>query len=997
MIGDTAPVVLESRGPYGRQATDCSLPTPASTNQSNNGSSATIPAIDIYFANIRGLSSNLVPVEGFLESTRPGLLFLTECQISPRSLSSLYQISGYNLYSKFRVKKGVCVYAHESLSTRHLPHLQDQRFDVLWLQLTCTTQTFFLCCLYHSPNSPDHAQLYQYLTTTYEHLLRTHSKAEVLFFGDFNVHHQTWLGSTHTDPRGEEAHSFALINNLSQIISQPTRIPDIHNHQPNILDLFLTSNPHNYTHFILPPLGSSDHNLIRIAIQEPRPPCSTPTTRTIWHYDRAQWANLRDFYRDFPWQDACFRSYSESGGLDPNDAASEISEIIHAGMEAYVPHTTKKLTKNSWFNNECQLAINTRNRAYSNWKHSLSELSHAAYITARNQTKSLLRRTKSQYIRVKCSAMADSNNPKHIWSLTKNITNNFSSTSIPPLHTPDGITATSPLEKANIMAKNFAKNANLDDTGHNHPAPLPLSHPMGHIIFSYTKVYKILSKLDVTKAYGPDGIPPRVLKECAAELSNVLARLFKLCIKTSIFPAQWKHALVQPIPKKGDRSNPNNYRPISITSAISKVFETIINEHILNHVESFNLLCDRQYGFRKARSTGDILSYLTSLWASTMRDFGESFIVALDISKAFDRVWHPALLSKLPHFGFPPSLCSFIENYLSGRSLSVVVNGSASDRCTFNSGVPQGCVLSPTLFLIFLNDLLEITSEKLHSYADDSTLHASSSFTRPPGLGVRRASRVDIASRLSNDLSLICDWGERNLVRFNEQKTQLQALSLSTDREFPLIHFQDTALQYSNEVNILGLTIDAGMTWKTHIQNLTQAASAKIAILFRCRPFFSSSDLLRIYKGLIRPCMEYCSHIWSGSAHVWLLDRIENKVKRLINDPGITDQLCSLSVRRKVSAISLFYKYYFGHCSAELRHIIPRSRFWGRDTRAFRASHRYCVDPGNCRLDRFGRSFVFHTSHMWNDLPPSVFPSVYNLSLFKTRIYRHLNRNSAGN
>ena len=147
----------------------------------------------------------------------------------------------------------------------------------------------------------------------------------------------------------------------------------------------------------------------------------------------------------------------------------------------------------------------------------------------------------------------------------------------------------------------------------------------------------------------------------------MLARLFRFCLKTQTFPLSWKHALVQSILKKGDCSNPSNYRPIALISPVSKAFECLLNSHFLKHLESHSLLSDHEYGFRKARSTGDILSYITNTWASSLRDFGESFVVGLDISKAFDRVWHQSLISKLPSFGFPPSLRSLISILLSDR------------------------------------------------------------------------------------------------------------------------------------------------------------------------------------------------------------------------------------------------------------------------------------------------------------------------------------------
>ncbi len=142
-----------------------------------------------------------------------------------------------------------------------------------------------------------------------------------------------------------------------------------------------------------------------------------------------------------------------------------------------------------------------------------------------------------------------------------------------------------------------------------------------------------------------------------------LLKFFRLCPSTSAFPSCWKYAHIQPVPKKSDCSNPLNYCPIALLSCISKAFESILNRKIRKHLSTSDLLSDRQYGFRKGRSTGDLLSLLTDSWSSSLSRFGETFSVALDKSKAFDRVWHKSLLSKLPSFGFYPSLCSFISRF----------------------------------------------------------------------------------------------------------------------------------------------------------------------------------------------------------------------------------------------------------------------------------------------------------------------------------------------
>ncbi len=185
-------------------------------------------------------------------------------------------------------------------------------------------------------------------------------------------------------------------------------------------------------------------------------------------------------------------------------------------------------------------------------------------------------------------------------------------------------------------------------------------------------------------------------------LTPFLVKIFRFCLSTSTFPSCWKYADIQPVSKKGDRSNPSNCRAIALLSCLSKAFETIINRKILKHLSASNLLSDRQYWFRKGRSTGDLV-FLTGSWSSSLSRFGETFAVASDMSKAFDRVWHKSLLSKLPSFGFYPSLCTFISSFLSGRSISAIVEGYCSTPKPINSGVPQGSVLSPIMLPPFLS------------------------------------------------------------------------------------------------------------------------------------------------------------------------------------------------------------------------------------------------------------------------------------------------------
>ena len=822
-----------------------------------------------------------------------------------------------------------------------------------------------------------------------EHILSTSPFAEISILGDFNVHHHLWLSSPSTDQPGEQAYVFSILNDLEQLVQHPTRIPDRLGESSNILDLFLTTNPSAYSVKLFSPLGSSDHNLISSTCPiAPVRPADPPKKRRLWHFREANWEALRQYYSDFPWNDYCFL------GREPTVCASRITEVILSGMEAYIPFSYPLTNaKKPWFNHTCSNAVQNKERAFNRYQRQPTPESHHAYVSARNRAKSVLRSAKTNFIRNKCSELSNSNSSRSFWHLAKNLSNNFTSSSFPPLFRSDGSIAVSSTDKAELFVETFSSNSTLDDSGALPPSPPPSDSVMSIIKIFSKDVFSALVGLNSNKAYGPDGIPPVVLKNCASVLTPCLGKLFRLCLSSCIFPSCWKFALIQPVPKKGDRSQPSNYRPIALISCIAKIFESILNQKISKYLSCHNLLSDRQYGFQQGRSTGDLLTVLSNSWSSSLRDYGESYAIALDISKAFDRVWHKSLVSKLPSYGFYPSICAFISNFLSGRSIAAVVDGHCSSSKSINSGVPQGSVLSPTLFLLFINDLLNCTSNPIHSYADDSTLHLSIRFLQRPSQQELQHARDEAVAHLISDLDHISDWGMRNLVTFNASKTQFFHLTTRSFRQldYPL-EFDHSPLSPSPSLNILGITFSRDLNWKEHITSLAKSASKRLGVLSRLRSFFTPAQLLTLYRGLIRPCMEYSSHVWGGSTHTALLNRVESKAFRLINTPSLTDSLQPLSVRRNVASLSLFYRYFHGHCSSELSASIPPPLRRARNTRQASNSHPFSVQLPYARVNRYSQSFMYKTGQLWNCLPLSVFPSVYDLQSFKRNVSRHLGR-----
>ena len=535
--------------------------------------------LSINFCNIRGLRSNFQSVEHHLSSAKPHLLFLTETQVSVATDSTPFSVPSYFLYTHFQTKAGCCVYVRNDITCSRAPALETSEFSTVWLRLQSHSLTKYICAVYLSPNSSDYVKFFDYLTSKVEHILNHSPSAEISILGDFNVHHQLWLSSSFTDDPGEQAYNFAILNGLEQLVQHPTRIPDRLGDTPNILDLFLTSNPSAYTVKLFSPLGSSDHNLISLTCPiAPVLPQDPPKPRCLWHYASAEWDNLRQYYADFPWNDFCFRA------RDPSLCAERITEVIISGMEAFIPHSfSNPKARKPWFNSACSHAIHDREKAYKRYRSHPTPENHTLYKSAQNHAKSVLQLAKNSFLHRKCQNLSQSNSPRDFWHLAKNISNNFSSSSFPPMLHSDGTTAISSISKAELFAQTFANNSTLDDNGLVPPTPPPSDYIMPFIKILRNDVFHALSGLDPRKAVGPDGVPPIVLKNCASVLAPCLAKLFSLCLSTSTFPSCWKYAHIQPVPKKGDCSNSSNSHPIALISCLSKVFfKRKVSRHLQN-------------------------------------------------------------------------------------------------------------------------------------------------------------------------------------------------------------------------------------------------------------------------------------------------------------------------------------------------------------------------------------------------------------------------------
>jgi len=620
-----------------------------------------------------------------------------------------------------------------------------------------------------------------------------------------------------------------------------------------------------------------------------------------------------------------------------------------------------------WFTHEVSNAIKIRGKLHNRWRRNPTDHNWAEYRTARNRATLITNHAKRAYYE---SRLNSSLPPKTLWKNLKSVgVGNRKSKTCPV--------------DADVLNKFFLSSLNSNTSRHSFTVNDNLVfNPESRFNFSMcteSDVFECFKAIQ-SNAIGEDGISLKFLKIIIAYIIGPLTHIINFSLTSRKFPKLWKVANIIPVEKKKNAAAPEHYRPISILSTLSKIFEKFIARQIVNHLKTHKLLTEYQSGFREKHScTTAMLKIVEDI--REKYDKGEiTILVLLDFSKAFDSLNFETLLIKLEkYFGFDAFAVELMRSYLTERLQCVIINNNKSSFEPINSGVPQGSILGPILFSMFINDIVKCCHNvSIHLYADDAQIYLS----RPIGLV------EDLVVRINEDLSRISDWAKNNSLILNASKTQALPIShCSFDvNNVPEIILDNKTVQFELNVTSLGFKLNRRLDCSDHVNNTVSKIYATLRSLWATASYIPEATKLRIVRSLIIPIISYGAQVYGNldSASKCKLQLALNNAARYIFNKRKYDhisnyakEILNCDINSYFNKLNLIYLFKLIHSNVP-EYLFAKLSFV-QSTRT-----RNLVTPTFNYLVS-SRTFFVSAVKLWNSLPNSTKQSP-NLKLFKLAI-----------
>ena len=668
------------------------------------------------------------------------------------------------------------------------------------------------------------------------------------------------------------------------------------------------------------------------------------------------------------------------------------SASLHHKTKKQNQNKKTKSKRNPWITSQIKKLIIARDNLKRKAIITKLETDWDNYKKARNETNNLLRQTKKEYYSNKIAT--EKQDPKAAWKTINTLLGKQNQrTKVNELNL-NGIKLTSPDEISegfNTFFSNIGPNLaeEISTPGCHSKDFLDKTNSEFAAFQSVTvsHVCLLLRELSGSKATGLDKISSKIIKIAAPLISDSLTYIFNQAITLCTFPHEWKIARVIPLFKNGKRNMPGNYRPISVLPAISKIMERILYTQLYEYLSANNILSEHQFCFRKFHSTATALLDCTNDWYINMDRKLFNLVVFVDLKKPFDTVHHEILLQKLKLVGITGSAFLLLKSYLTGRTQRCEVNGSISGGNVVKCGVPQGSILGPLFFLLYINDLPACLSKtKPRLFADDTNITEAGECLS------------DLEDAVNSDLEMLRKWLMANKLSLNVAKTEFQIIGTKqmlkkASVQQLKIHIQNIPIKQVFQCKTLGVTVDENLCWKSNTDNICKKISSGIYALKSIKEYVDQKTLVSVYNAIIQPYFSYCCEVWNifGETQSTRLQKLHNRAARVIACvPNEVNQQTVLNIlgweplkeQRVKAKAKIMFKTLNNmgpNCLKEL--FTFKKEILNRSLRNSSSTIRLPKPNTN----NMKKSFMYDGASIWNSLPKNIRES-NSLSSFKRKI-----------
>lgn len=934
--------------------------------------------------------SRLFDLELMTANHQVDVLCVSETWLRPCHPNSSISLPGFQLPVRFDRAHGrgggVAVYVRSGLAATPVLCPPSSVFECVSVAVHVARRSSVTVIAAYRPPASDPDSFVDYLDSVLNNLTKAAAR-KVCLVGDFNAKHNAWLDGQGTDAPGLKMFAFAATNGLSQTVSEPT-YSTVSGHDV-LLDLMFTNQPGLVQSCrVLPPVSDHCPTVLAIQARHVKNPSRPSKKYKCWNYAHADYDCLRQAFHDVDWSDLERCS-------DPTEAVSVWHELTFPVLQAFVPMTSVCVRPFSkpWYSSYLHQLARSRDRLFRRSRcHPVNDRTMAAYRKVRNLYVKELRAAERRYywgLSQRLSADNLKSNSHRWWSTLKKACGWSVRANIPPL-VQDNQIHVEEKDKADLLNAFFSRQCSAPSKPCSFDRPAFVGEKFAFSEITIAEVRKALHTLNVGKASGLDQISARLLQECANELVWPLTRLFNLSLATESYPTQWKEALVVPLYKnKGDKSAPSSYRPISILSCASKIFGRLLKKQILSFCLDHDVIPDCQFGFMPGRSTVWQLLMTIESWQEALDAGHVVHSLFLDVAKAFDRVDHALLLSKLQSIGFGDQAVNWVSNYLKGRAIRTVVGNSMSELKSISSGVPQGSVLGPLLFIIFFSDLPAAVQSTTSMYADDTLLydthcqHSSQASTTGSDSAMSGSNVRSCVCTVAADTEALSKWAEDTNSVFNASKSVSMVITCSRKRTVGELTLAGDVIPCSETTKHLGVVLTSNLSWSSHIDHLLQKVAPKVSLLkwMAYRLHLPRLVIDRCYIQMVRPILEYASAVWVNcrKQDSLMLEKVQLQVAhaarhgcKALSKMETLAQLGwpTLAWRRRLHCLLLLWKLKNHLGPPQLERMLPATAEQRAPQYALRKSQNLAFPV--CSTLSHNKSFLPAAVALFNNLPASI-------------------------